>query len=309
MNIKTNSNAYGTLLILITFITWGITPLYFKAINMVNPFEILCHRVLWSILFLFFIVIIKKQFNNLFEIFSSPRVILTLILTAFLISANWFTYIWAVINNHLTESSFGYFISPIFNILLGLVFLKEKLSKIEIFSVFITTIAIAIQFSEMSFSGFASFVPIILATTFGFYSLLRKKIHVDPILGLTVETLLLSPIAFFYIIYLGINHDLFFLSNTKITILLISAGVITSVPLITFVAGAKLLPMTKIGFYQYIGPSLQLLLAMSVFDEKISETKMLSFCLVWVAILIYIINSLRLIGLKKAMKRKQANTE
>ncbi len=307
MKNKINSTTYGTLLILVTFISWGITPFYFKSINMVNPFEILAHRILWSILLLFIIIASKKQILKIIETFYSPKTILTLICTALLISANWFSYIWAVINDHLTEASFGYFIAPIFNIFLGLVFLKEKLTKIEIFSVFITIIAIVIQFSEMSFSGFAPFVPILLAGTFGFYSLLRKKIHIDSIHGLTIETLLLSPIALIYVAYLGINQQLYFLSNAKITFLLCLAGIITSIPLITFVAGAKLLTMTKIGFYQYISPSLQLLLAMFVFEEKISEMKLLSFCLVWAAIIIYIGNSLRVLGMKKVAKRKIAN--
>ncbi|WP_158999561.1 EamA family transporter RarD [Pigmentibacter ruber] len=309
MKNKVSSTTYGTILVLIAFFTWGLSPFYFKSINMVNPFEILAHRILWSILFLFAIIAMKKQIFKIIEVFYSPKAILTLACTAILISANWFTYIWAVINNHLTESSFGYFISPIFNIFLGLIFLKEKLNKIEIFSVIITIIAIAIQFSEMTFTGFAPLVPILLALTFGFYSLLRKKINIDSIHGLTIETLLLAPLALIYIINLGIQHELSFLSNAKITGLLLLAGVITSIPLITFVAGAKLLPMTKIGFYQYISPTLQLILAMFVFQEKISQLKIISFCLVWLAIIIYILNSIRKYGIKKVTNHNILNQD
>ncbi len=288
-------NSSGTLMIVIAFLTWGVAPIYFKSIQVVTPLEILSHRIIWSIVFLIIITSAKRQLHKITEIFKSPRNIITLICTATLISSNWLVFIWAILNNHLMEASFGYFISPIFNIFLGLIFLKEKLNLIQSVSLIITIIAIIFQFTEISFKGFTPFIPIILAATFGFYSLLRKQVKIDSIHGLTVETLLLSPIAFVYLGYLEFNHQLFFLTSTKISLLLIFAGILTSIPLILYVAGAKLLPFSRVGFLQYISPTVQLLIAVFIFHEDINFNKTMSFCFVWLALVLYILNSIWLI--------------
>ena len=282
----------GTILIIIAFFTWGITPLYFKSIQMVSPLEILSHRILWSIVFLVLIIAAKKELHKIIEVFYSPRKIIVLICTAALISSNWLVFIWAILNNHLMEASFGYFISPIFNILLGLIFLKEKLNLIQTISLTITCIAIIFQFTEISFKGFTPFIPIILAGTFGFYGLLRRQVKIESIHGLTVETLLLSPIAFIYLVYLGINQQLFFFTSIKLSLLLAFAGVLTSIPLILYVSGAKLLPLSRVGFLQYISPTVQLLIAVFIFHEDINFNKTLSFCFVWFALILYILNSI-----------------
>lgn len=305
MKEDSKSSGYRILFVLIAFLSWGIAPLYFKTLQSVQPLEILAHRVLWSILFLFAIIAYKKQIHKIIEVFYSPKNLATLICTAILISGNWLTYIWAILNNHLLEASFGYFISPIFNIFLGLLFLKERLNNIQIISLFISIIAIIIQFNEMSFTGFTPYIPLILASSFGFYALLRKQVKIDSIHGLAIETLVLSPVALFYLIYLGVNHDLSFLSSAKITYLLCLAGVVTSVPLIAYVAGAKLLPLSTTGFFQYISPTCQLIIAVFIFQENINNTKLLSFSLVWAALALYIINNIWIISKnKKLIKTK-----
>lgn len=296
MKDKLKSSTYGIIFIIIAFLSWGLTPIYFKALQTVNPLEILAHRILWSILFLITIVAYKKQIHKLIEVFYSPKNLATLICTSILISVNWLTYIWAILNNHLMESSFGYFISPIFNIMLGLIFLKERLNTVQKISLSITIIAIIIQFTEINFIGFTPFIPILLAGTFGFYALLRRQIKIDSIHGLTIETLILAPIAFTYIVNLSMNAKLTFLTNINLSILLCFAGVITSIPLLLYVAGAKLLPLSKVGFFQYISPTLQLLIAVFIFKENINSTKILSFSLVWIALLFYIMNSIWLIN-------------
>ncbi len=288
-------NSSGTFLIIIAFLTWGIAPIYFKSIQMVSPLEILSHRIIWSVVFLIIIIAAKRQLHKIYEVFQSPRNLIPLICTATLISSNWLVFIWAILNNHLIEASFGYFISPIFNILLGLVFLKEKLNSIQIISLIITVFAIIFQFSEINFKGFTPFIPIILAATFGFYGLLRKQVKIESIHGLTVETLLLSPIAFVYLVFLGVNQQLFFLASSKISILLIFAGILTSIPLILYVSGAKLLPLSRVGFLQYIAPTVQLLIAIFIFHEDINLNKTLSFCFVWFALGLYILNSIWLL--------------
>ena len=149
---------------------------------------------------------------------------------------------------------------------------------------------------EINFIGFTPFIPILLAGTFGFYALLRRQIKIDSIHGLTIETLILAPIAFTYIVNLSMNAKLTFLTNINLSILLCFAGVITSIPLLLYVAGAKLLPLSKVGFFQYISPTLQLLIAVFIFKENINSTKILSFSLVWIALLFYIMNSIWLIN-------------
>lgn len=288
-------NSSGTILIIIAFLTWGIAPIYFKSIQMVSPLEILSHRIIWSVVFLIIIIAAKSQLHKIYEVFQSPRNLIPLICTATLISSNWLVFIWAILNSHLMEASFGYFISPIFNILLGLIFLKEKLNLIQTISLIITVIAITLQFTEISFKGFTPFIPIILAGTFGFYGLLRKQVKIESIHGLTVETLLLSPIAFVYLGYLGFNQQLFFLTSTKISLLLIFAGILTSIPLILYVSGAKLLTLSRVGFLQYISPTVQLLIAIFLFHEEINFIKTISFCFVWIALGLYILNSIWLL--------------
>jgi chloramphenicol-sensitive protein RarD len=304
MKNKLNFNSSGTLLVIIAFLTWGIAPIYFKSIQMVSPLEILSHRIIWSVLFLFLIITSKNQLYKIIETFQSPRNIFTLICTAILISSNWLIFIWAILNNHLMEASFGYFISPIFNILLGLIFLKEKLNLIQIISLIITTIAIIFQFMEISFTGFTPFIPILLAGTFGFYGLLRRQVKVESMLGLTVETLLLSPIAFIYLVYLGSTQQLLFLSSIKLSLFLIFAGILTSIPLLLYIAGAKLLPLSKVGFLQYISPTVQLLIAVFVFHENINFNKTMSFCFVWFALSLYILNNILLLIQNKKIPGK-----
>ena len=287
-----SKNYSGTVLIIIAFLGWGFTPLYFNSVAQVSPFEIVAHRIIWSIVFLIIITITKNQFHKIIEILKSPRYLFILICTALLISSNWLIFIWAVLNKHLIEGSLGYFISPIFSILLGMVFLNEKIYSAQKISLLITIVAVFFQFSEISFKGFTPYIPILLAASFGFYSLLRKRIKIESIHGLTVETFILSPIALIYLIYLSLNHKLSFFISPKISCLLMFAGILTSAPLILYVSGCKLLPLSKVGFYEYIRPSVQLMIAVFIFNEKINTNKLISFCLVWLSLVIYILNNI-----------------
>ncbi|APJ04099.1 EamA family transporter RarD [Silvanigrella aquatica] len=294
MPFNRSSQSAGIILVLISFLIWGTAPLYFKSVETVSPLEILCHRIIWSLLFLLIIIISKRNLYKIWEVFKSPRFLFILITTATLISLNWLAYIWSIVNHHLMEASFGYFISPILNVILGMIFLKEKLNKVEIICFLMTLIGILIQFYEMGIRGMGSFIPIFLSLSFGFYALLRKKVAIDSFTGLAVETLLLSPIALSYLIYLAINNQLSFFTSTQISILLSLAGIITSVPLILYVAGSKNMALTKLGFLQYTSPTIQLFIAVYLFHEKISLNKMISFSFVWLALIIFLLNKLNI---------------
>ncbi|APJ04098.1 EamA family transporter RarD [Silvanigrella aquatica] len=290
MKFPFHSQSSGTIFVVAALLTWGINPIYFKSVQNVSSGEILCHRIIWAVVFLLFFVFFKKEFNKILEIFYSPRKLLTLALTAVLISSNWITFIWAILNNHLMEASFGYFISPLFNILLGLIFLKEKLNTTQKVSLIITFAAIVNQFTQIHFTGLTPFVPIIIAGSFGFYTLLRKQINVESIHGFTVEALLLFPLAMSYIVYLAHKKEMIFGSSFEISTLLIFAGILTSIPTILYVAGSKLLTLSKVGFLQYICPTAQFIIAVFIFNEKINSHSLLTFGLIWTALILYISN-------------------
>lgn len=291
MKIVKKISQSGTAMIVISLLLWGIMPIYFKLIQIVSPFEILAHRIIWSFVFLFIILSFKKQLSNVIKIFYMPKFMLTLTTTALLIACNWIVFIWAIISEHLVEASFGYFISPIFNIFLGLIFLKEKLNFIQIVSLTIAIISIIIQITEIKTIGFTTFIPLLLAASLGFYVLLRKGMPIDSIHGLTIETALLSPLAIIYLFYLTHTNQLMFFNSINLMVLLSFAGIITSAPLILYIAGAKYLPLYKIGFLQYISPIVQLLIAVYIFKESISYNKLTSFCLIWIALFIYLFNN------------------
>lgn len=293
MKFLYNLKNSGTFLIVSACLAWGFSPIYFKLINMVPPLEILCHRVLWSFAFLFILIIYKKQLHNVKEIFLSPKILFLLTCTTAIIAANWFTFIWGIVNEHLMEVSLGSFMIPIFNILLGIIFLKEKTNLAQKISLIITIIAILVQISEISFKGFAPFISIALASTFSLYGLIRKQTQVNSIPGLIIETLFLSPLAIIYLLYLAKNNQLYFFNSPKISFLLLLSGFINSVPLLLFISGSKLLPMSKVGFYQYISPTVNFLLAIFIYKEKMNLMNTISIVLVWIALFIFISSNLR----------------
>jgi chloramphenicol-sensitive protein RarD len=280
----------GTFLIVAAFFIWGISPFYFISLKGVSPFEILAHRVIWSFLFLLFVVFFMKQWKAFFSIFKCYKKMSILLCTTFLISANWFTFIWAIQNYYLTESSFGYFICPLLSVLLGVVFLKERLSLIQKIVCALIFVALCIQMSEMQFSGPGAFVSLILAITFGFYTLLRKTIKVDSMHGLTMETALITPFALGYLVYLNSKEQLMFLGSSMwLDLALTTAWLVTSFPMLLYVAGTRKLPLSSSGLYQYISPILQLLIAIFVFEETMTQTKMISFIVVWFALMVFIV--------------------
>ncbi|WP_161597679.1 EamA family transporter RarD [Fluviispira multicolorata] len=292
MDSSQTSSKIGIVLVLSAFVIWGLSPLYFKLLTQVSPLEILAQRAIWSLLFLLVILLIQKQFNQIFATIKIVKYRYLLFITTALISTNWLIFIWAILNNYIMEASLGYFLTPLLNIILGVLFLNEKLTFIQKISLILTLGAISIQIFSAQFLGAGPWISLGLATTFGIYTLVRKKIAVSSVVGLSVETLYLFPFALCYLIYITLNQKMIFLTSENISLLLMLGGIITALPLLLFVAGSKYLPLSSVGFFQYIAPTGQLLLAIFVFNEKVDSSKMISFSLVWIALGIYILHTI-----------------
>ncbi len=274
----------GLIYALLSYSCWGIFPLYWKLLLHVPPQQILAHRIIWSMLFLFIILAWRR--DRLFiQYLSSPRILGVLLLTAALIGGNWFVYIYAVNNNHIVDASLGYYINPIVNILLGVLFLKERLSRIQI-------IAVTFAFAGVAYLSYhygrLPVISLFLAFSFGFYGLLRKKINLQSMPGLVVETLLLSPVALWYLWHMNAaGTGSFGHYSTLADILLILGGPVTALPLFWFGVAATRIPLSTLGFIQYLSPTIQLLIGIFVFSEAFDTAYIVSFGLVWTGLGIY----------------------
>jgi chloramphenicol-sensitive protein RarD len=211
------------------FVIWGLAAVYWKELGSVPPLEIIAHRVAWSFFFLFSLIILQRQWNQFVAILQNPRMILILLSTAILVGVNWLLYVWAVNNNHLLQASLGYYINPLVNVVLGMVFLKERLRRPQILAVLLATIGVlylTIQYGQFPW------IAICLAMSFGLYGLIRKVAPVSPLVGLTVETLLLSLPAIGYLLYLDFQGTgTIFRVSLKFDLLLIGCAPLTAVPL------------------------------------------------------------------------------
>jgi len=279
----------GTIYALLAFIFWGLVPIYFKLVSHVSPFEVLLHRVLWSVVFLSIIILVTSKYAYLISIFNNKKKLKLLFISALLVSANWFVFIWAITNNMITEASLGYFINPLVSIALGKLFFDEKISKLQIIAIFLAFLAITYQVISI---GSLPLVSLVLAFSFALYGLARKKINVSSTSGLLVETVLISPIAliyFGYLLYMNENAFVFPLDITSW--LLVMAGLITIIPLLWFNGAVTRISMSKLGFLQYIGPIIAFILAVFVYDEPLSNEKIVTFILIWIALIIFTIDS------------------
>lgn len=275
----------GTIYAIFAFTFWGLIPIYFKSINYVSAPEILVHRIIWSVIFLSLLLLITKNFKNFTFILNDTKKLKLLFISALLISTNWLTFIWAVTNNMIVEASLGYFINPLISVFLGYIFFKERMSNTQKFAITIAIFAIVYQIFIL---GKIPIISLILAFSFAFYGLVRKKVHVESVSGLLIETLLVSPFALIYFIYLVFtNQNAFNSSFDLTTCLLVLAGLITIIPLIWFNLAATKISMMKLGFLQYIGPSLSFLLAVFVYNEELNVDKLITFIMIWTALIIF----------------------
>ena len=279
----------GFILALATFIMWGVFPIFFKFIEGIAATEVLAHRIIWSALILLAILIITKRLNSVKRIAKIKKVTLTLAITGALIASNWGVFIYAINQNEILATSLGYFINPLFSILLGAIILKEELSPALKLSIFIVFIAIGVQIYAI---GNLPLISIILPLSFALYGLLRKRLGVRTFEGLFIETMILSPFALLYLLYLAINNSSEFGINFN-GIMLFLSGFVTILPLLTFNASTKYLKLSTIGFLQYISPTLSMIIAVFIYNETLDFYKIISFALIWISLAIATISNLR----------------
>ncbi|GEK09801.1 MULTISPECIES: EamA family transporter RarD [Pseudoalteromonas] len=281
----------GHLLAVLAFLMWGLAPIYFKQLTHVDAIEILIHRVIWSVLFIFIIVLARQQWPKIKAILVNPKLLAMLTLTALLLGFNWGLFIWSVQNDYMLDASLGYYINPLLNVLLGMLFLSEKLRAGQKFAVMLAIFGVLLQL--ISFGSF----PIIafsLAGSFAIYGLLRKTLAVESLPGLLVEALILTPIALVYWWWAEPSATSNLMNNDWYTnILLVSAGVVTTLPLLCFTGAAKRIPYSTLGFFQYIGPSLMFMLAVLFYGEPFDAERAVTFAFIWSALVMFSLDSYR----------------
>lgn len=267
------------------FILWGINPLYFKAVDSIPVFEVLAHRVVWSVIFLSLLLTFARRWQSLGAALRDPKTIYMLLLSTLFISVNWFVFIWAVAEDRVLETSLGYYINPLVNVLLGMMFLRERLSRWQGVAVGLAAIGVlnlALQ------SGDFPWISLLLAFTFGFYGLVRKTIKVESVDGLFAETAMVLPLALGYLVYLAINgQGSLGRVDLQTDLLLVMAGIVTAMPLIWFTSGARRLNYSTIGLFQYLAPTCQFALAILVFGEAFTWAHVMTFSCIWMALVIY----------------------
>ena len=274
---------------LLAFSAWGFIPIYWKLLNTVPSMEILTHRMVWSVFFLLGLLAVQKRLGEFRELFHSPKYIFMLLGTATLLGANWFVYIYGVNTNQVIETSLGYFISPLLVILLGAVFLRERLNIWQV---------VAVGFAALGVLNFIwnfgslPWIALSLAFTFSFYGLFRKMTPVKPLVGLLMETALLTPLAVVLIAFWEIDGTGHFGTTWMTDFLLFGGGVVTSLPLLWFINAGKSLRYSTIGFIQYLTPSIQLLIGVYLYHEPFTPTHSITFGLIWAGLVIFSINSL-----------------
>jgi len=282
--VPRNSYLTGLLYALACYSAWGIFPLYWKLLAVVPADQILAHRVIWSVTFLFLLLFVLKN-RDFIRYLTSWKTLGMLIITGTLIGGNWFVYIYAVNNNHIVESSLGYYINPLVSILLGIIFLQERPGKIQI-------LAFLLAFSGVAWLtihlGRLPWISLVLAFTFAFYALLRKKANLESLPGLLTETLILSPFALYYLWFVDQQGTGMFLHHSLLTdALLILGGPVTAIPLFWFGKAATRIPLSTIGFIQYLSPTLQLLIGLFIYHEPFSPLMLVSFGLVWAGLVLF----------------------
>ena len=290
----------GVFFALGAYTMWGIAPIYFKTISEVSPFEILSHRVIWSFFFLAGLLFLSKGWKTVSSTLKDKKKMAYLATTGLLIGTNWLIFIWAVTADHMLDASLGYFINPIFNVMLGMVFLGERLRKLQWLAVTFAIIGVVIQLVTF---GSIPIVALALACSFGFYGLLRKKVAMDAQSGLFIETLVMLPIAAAYLLFIADSPTSNFAANPiTLNLLLVAAGIITTLPLLCFTGAATRLKLSTLGFFQYIGPSLMFVLAVGLYGEEFSADKAITFVFIWAALIVFTTDAI-LFRKKKKIRR------
>jgi chloramphenicol-sensitive protein RarD len=282
----------GFLCALSAFLIWGLSPIYWKTLQGIPAFEIVMHRVAWSFLFLLPLVPIQKRTGEFLSVVRTPKMLATLLATTLLVAVNWLIFIWSVNNGRVLQASLGYYVNPLFSVLLGVVVLRERLRRAQVIAVLLA--AAGVLYLTLGLGQFP-WIALTLAFTFGLYGLVRKIAPVSPLVGLAVETLLMLPPSLAYLGYLYFDgRGAFFHISPGTDLLLVASALATALPLLLFNLGTRILHLSTIGFMQYIVPSCFFLFAIFVFQEPISSVQLWTFALIWSALALYTVDSMLL---------------
>ncbi|MFW8591884.1 EamA family transporter RarD [Glaciecola sp. 2405UD65-10] len=268
---------------------WGFAPLYFKAIDAIPAGEILMHRIIWSALVLCVLIVGLRQIGKVKQAIGSFKVLRILLLAGILLAFNWLLFIWAVNNNYLLEASLGYYINPLINVFLGRLFLGETLRPLQKLAVGIAAVGVLVLLVNY---GSLPWIALSLACSFAFYGLLRKQVAVDSMPGLFIETLMMLPIAvvyFFWFAEKSVNPSEM---SLNLVLLIASVGFVTTAPLLCFTAAARRIKYSTLGFFQYIGPTIMFVLAAWLYNEPLSQARLITFLFVWSALALFTFDSI-----------------
>ncbi|OEH85299.1 hypothetical protein BHU72_04180 [Desulfuribacillus stibiiarsenatis] len=275
----------GVMYAVLAYVLWGVLPLYWKMLDYIPTGEILAHRVFWSCVFMFGVIAVFKLWNPLKEVVVVRRKRISIFFCAIFISINWFTYIGAVNSDQLVEASFGYFITPIFSVLLAVVVLKERLNFWQGVALGLVCIGVLVMIFQY---GRMPWMALVLASSFAMYGLIKKKANIDSIVGLTIETAYVTPIAILYLLVLQVTgKQSFHMAIDSTNLLLIGAGAATALPLIYFAQAAKRASLATLGFTQYLAPSISLGIGVLLFKEPFTLIHGISFGFIWCALFFY----------------------
>lgn len=292
----------GVIAGLAAYLMWGILPVYFKIVGSVDPLEVLAHRVIWAVPFGAVILFARRQWPEVKRALTHPSMRGWLSLSALFIALNWFVYIWAIQDERIFETSLGYYISPLINMLVGVVFFGERLRRFQLLAVVLATIGVIVLTVS---GGQVPLIALFLAISFTVYAVIRKKVVIGGMPGLFVETLLLVPIAlawFFYIKSSG--QAVFGAGDSSLTFWLIMAGPVTALPLLCFAVAARRLPLTMIGFMQFLAPTIQFFMGV-YYREQLTTAHLICFGFIWVAVVVFSFDAI-MSGTKKPRQEQPA---
>lgn len=281
----------GVFFAIAAYTIWGLAPIYFKSVAHVPAFEVLAHRIIWAFILVLVLIVATGRMQRVVAAFKAPALLARLAIAAVLIGFNWLLFIWSVANDFILEASLGYYINPLLNVVIGMVFFAERLRRLQLVAVALALLGVVIQIITF---GSIPWIALALAGSFATYGALRKKLPFDSLTGLWLEILLLLPFILIWFVFFAQSDTSQLLNNSwQLNTLLVMAGVITTVPLLFFTGAAQRIRYSTLGFFQYIGPTLMFLLAVGVYGEAFTLDKVITFAFIWVALAIYSMDAAR----------------
>ncbi|OPJ61356.1 EamA family transporter RarD [Clostridium chromiireducens] len=296
-----NEKTTGVIYAVTAYILWGILPVYWKFISSVSSIEILSNRIVWAFVFTILIIMVTKQWSELKLIAKDKKQMFYIFIASILIAINWGLYIWAVNSDRIVDASLGYYINPLLAVALGVIIFKEKLSYWTGAALTIASIGVVVKTVQY---GKVPWISLGLAISFGLYGAIKKSVKANSIVGLTLETAMLTPVAAAYIVSRHVSGlGAFKTEGTLVILLLIGAGVVTAIPLLLFASSARRLPLSLIGFTQYISPTISLIIGVFVYNEGFTTVDMIAFCFIWAALIVYSFSQISLVKSPKNIEQ------